>query len=239
MPRATKEDYEREEFKAYVGALENLEIKPKDPKKPLAEFPPTRLKHAVKHITGEDDPPGFKRFVETFTTISGSGVDRRMVSEWLRDSRTITDFRLAQVIDLITRYAIDEGTQFASDATLGLFSYFDDFYFSTYDRVHIYATAAVFGVTAFDHDLAEKVALVDAVLCMGRKETHALLSVANLCEDIDAGVPDFPEACAALTIERLDRARKSFDRLDENARKWAEVFAKGWTEEDEYEEPPF
>lgn len=237
MPKARNEDRERYEYKAYETALETLGIEPKDPKHPLAEYPPTRLKSAVSHITGTNDEPGFKRFVSVFTKASGSGVEPRMVSEWLRDSRGITAYRLAQVLDIIVWYAIDTGSSFALESSGGLGSYFDDLDTKTdYLSVYESAVSAVFGVAHIDSELAKQAALMAAIPQMEGRQLEALYSVSQICREAYVEIVDSPEECAALTLERIEIARVQLEAMDARVRSWAEAFA---TDDDGAQDLPF
>lgn len=238
MPKATKEDYENSrDYRTYVKTLDDLGIRPKDPKHPLKDFPASRLWGAIMLITDASDKDAFAISLSQFSQgqegVTPVGKDH--IADLLNDSRGIIDIRLAQAIGLVSHWAMLHRLKDNSDRMTAYYRARErgedaerprqpsppGAYFGTYREM----TAHLFGVGGENAKAAKAAALMSLVSRMDERQLDALLSVAGLCRDADVHIPEQPEECAALTLERLESARKSLDRMREGARRWAEAFS--------------
>ena len=238
MPKPTKEEMQgSKELEQFNAALESLGIRPKDPKHPLAEFPPERLKSAVITTLGMPDVAWFKSFVEWFFEAYGYPITGRQVGAWLSNSKTMPAIQVARVADLVARAFVDA----LADGQLELISqdmvmldangdicdpYSPDMLEFFYNEF----VKGLFSISSLTGDKIKRLALIADVLAMDEGELDALASVAGLAGYTSGklagnGCADMGlENSARFVSELLERTDVSSE-CDELA-----SWAKEWTE---------
>ena len=190
MPKPTKEEMQgSKELELFNAALESLGIRPKDPKHPLAEFPPERLKSAVITTLGVSDVAWFKSFVEWFFEAYGYPITGRQVGAWLSNSKTMPAIQVARVADLVSRVIVDSQNSWLREtAEREMVSFdgyevdLDPFSNSVLDKTRRGVVEALFFVDTATRIKIKRLALVASVLDMDEQALDALTAVAGLAK---------------------------------------------------------
>lgn len=239
MPKPTKEEMQgSKELELFNAALESLGIRPKDPKHPLAEFPPERLKNVLYTVSGVKEQSDFKHFVERTFQESGHPIAARQVATWLSDSRKIPAVQVARIVELISWAEADAHSDWALETAAGemvLFDLFDCEVLDPYsdqvqEKLMRGIIEALFSVDSVTRARIKRLTLIADVLSMNEKELDALATVAGLADYASGKLTGNGflnmgmEGSAQFVGELLERMDVS-DECDELA-----LWAKEWTE---------
>ncbi len=156
-------------------AMERRGIRPKDPKHPLAEYPPDHLKKAIALLYDSVNFAGFKKFVSSIFNIGEfKNASERAVSNWLRDSRTIGDNRLAELATLIalqnSTFPCEKCALYQTWDTVS----FEDAYELTCD--------CIFTLSRFDREAIMRLAISASLEKLDERELRTVCGVIGMRE---------------------------------------------------------
>lgn len=223
MAKPTKDEIERSEELARMRRwMESNGVKPKDPKHPLAEYPPAHLKKSIILMTNASNLKSYDEFVSVMFGFGGYKVEPRSVRGWFRNSAKITDVQLARILDLMSLYLCDTPNEKCD-------LYFDCFESDALAKDQAYELAfdCVFGLGRFDIAEVMRLAICASLETMGERELRVLCGVVSLR---DSGLE--PSICGELAngAPSLERFEALVGRLCEveisDHKSWAQRTAE-------------
>lgn len=213
--KPTKEEIQSsDELKRFKAALDALGIHPKDANHPLSEFPPNRLRAAMRNVTSSDNDEWFKSFaVFAFEDYCG-GISERTVRGWLADSRKITDIQLARVCDIATTEAIAGPSRFAQEVTESHRENIANMDVSAaYNRLYNALIESLFFADKLTRMRVKRLAIISDVL---RLDETKLDAVTTIVSAVLAG-----GMCRSLsenrTLSSIESASEFVDEIAENS----------------------
>lgn len=234
MPKPTKEEVKSsQELKRFNAALEKQGFRPKDPKHPLSEFPPQRLKSVLRTVMLKDSDAWSKSFIERWFQVYGFNVSKRQIGSWLNDSRTMPDIQVARVADLVANVGVDAHCKWAQEATrcnsAGVHEFVSPYTDVLFERAYEGVVEALFRTDAATLVLIKRLSLIADVLNMDEQALNALTAVARLakhdCWDgvsstsANDGLEDAARFVSSI-IDRRDIAAECAE-LSDWAAKWS------------------